>query len=394
MSVETAIYISQLDPTKPGINDPKSEGDDHLRLTKSVLQNQFPNLSAAAVTPTAADLNVLAGAAAGAISGLLVATQAATDASTKAASTAMVQNAILASSGITATLPGQSGNAGKVLRTDGAIPQWTAGIALSSRTSNSQITIADAGSFIDITSGNFTQTFAACSALTGAFWCYIRNSGAGDITLDPSGSEMIDGLTSFVMYPGETRLILCDGSALRSVVITSFRRTFTTSGTFTKPPGYAAFQIMLWGGGGSGSKGGVGPSGGGGACVAGAIPSDKFGLSEVVTIAAGGAAQTLNTPGAAGGNSSIGSVATSYGGYVGGGGWQGAGSTTNGGSPASDPAYVPNPTFGGGYPGGHSSIYGGGGGIGGGSNGGQSIYGGGGGGGAWSSGAGSGGSSL
>ena len=124
MSVETATYISQLNPTLPSINDPKAEGDDHLRLTKSVLQNQFPNLGAAAVTPTAADLNVLAGAAAGAISGLQVATQVATDASTKAASTAMVQAAILASSGISASLPAQAGNSGKYLTTNGSTPSW------------------------------------------------------------------------------------------------------------------------------------------------------------------------------------------------------------------------------------------------------------------------------
>ena len=64
MTVETATYISQLNPTLPSINDPKAEGDDHLRLTKSVLQNQFPSLGAAAVTVTAAELNSVPGKAA------------------------------------------------------------------------------------------------------------------------------------------------------------------------------------------------------------------------------------------------------------------------------------------------------------------------------------------
>lgn len=141
MTVETATYISQLDPTLPGINDPKSEGDDHLRLTKSVLQNQFPNLGAAAVTPTADEINVLAGRAQDVIAitngsttgaeNFNVVTQPYTDSTTKAASTAMVQAAIMASSGISASLPGQPGNAGKFLRTNGSIPSWdVAGMSL------------------------------------------------------------------------------------------------------------------------------------------------------------------------------------------------------------------------------------------------------------------------
>lgn len=59
MTVESATYISQLAPANPGSADPKSEGDDHLRLIKTVLQAQFPNVGAAAVTATAAELNQL-----------------------------------------------------------------------------------------------------------------------------------------------------------------------------------------------------------------------------------------------------------------------------------------------------------------------------------------------
>jgi len=61
MGLESATYISQLTATNPTASDPVSQGDDHLKLIKSVLQSQFTTLGAAAVTTTAAELNLLDG---------------------------------------------------------------------------------------------------------------------------------------------------------------------------------------------------------------------------------------------------------------------------------------------------------------------------------------------
>ena len=61
MGVETATYISELSATNPLGTDPISEGDDQIRLVKSVLQSQFTSLGAAAVTGTAAELNLIDG---------------------------------------------------------------------------------------------------------------------------------------------------------------------------------------------------------------------------------------------------------------------------------------------------------------------------------------------
>lgn len=421
MSVESATYISQLDATLPGINDPKSEGDDHLRLTKSVLKAQFPNLGAAAVTPTAADINVLAGAATGPIAALQVVTQPATDSSTKAASTAQVQAAIAAAT-LNSALPSQTGQTGKLLMTNGASVGWSYPLTTrSARTSNTALAASDMSSLIDITSGTFTQTFTAAATLGAGWWCYIRNSGTGDVTLDPSGSELIDGLTSYVMYPGEVRLVQCDGAQFVTVVLTPFSRTFTASGTFITPPGYSQFAGLLWGGGASGNAGPTSLSlracgGGGGACVPFALKASALGASQAVTIASA-ASYSAGQP-TAGGNSSIGSLVTAYGGGVGGdngggtyyggsgGGAFSAGSATpsltGGGAPAVAAGYD-NPGFGGanGSAGaGYGAFYGGGGGsraFSGGLalNGGQSMYGGGGGGGAGYSGlSGSGGVSV
>lgn len=57
MSLETASYISQLQVSNPAGGDPITNGDDHIRLLKSVLKTQFPNLGTTAVSATAAQIN-------------------------------------------------------------------------------------------------------------------------------------------------------------------------------------------------------------------------------------------------------------------------------------------------------------------------------------------------
>ena len=43
MPLESGTYVSDLVDTNPAATDNKSQGDDHIRLIKSVLDNTFPN---------------------------------------------------------------------------------------------------------------------------------------------------------------------------------------------------------------------------------------------------------------------------------------------------------------------------------------------------------------
>ena len=60
MGLETGTYINSLVINNPTGTDPKSAGDDHLRLLKSTIKATFPNLTGA-VTPTQTELNYVAG---------------------------------------------------------------------------------------------------------------------------------------------------------------------------------------------------------------------------------------------------------------------------------------------------------------------------------------------
>ena len=124
MALETGTYISDLVATNPTASDAKSQGDDHIRLLKSTVKATFPNVTGA-VTATHTQLNTvpnLAPIASPTFTGFPAAPTATLGTSTtQLATTAFVQAAALAASGV----PDQAGHAGKSLTTDGSSASWS-----------------------------------------------------------------------------------------------------------------------------------------------------------------------------------------------------------------------------------------------------------------------------
>lgn len=58
MALESATYINQLVASNPTLSDPKAQGDDHIRMVKSVLKSTFPSFTGA-VTLTQTQINGL-----------------------------------------------------------------------------------------------------------------------------------------------------------------------------------------------------------------------------------------------------------------------------------------------------------------------------------------------
>lgn len=212
-------------------------------------------------------------------------------------------------------------------RKNAAWSEVVTGVANITRaTKNSAYTLAatDKGALIDC-SGTWTLAIDATATLGAGWWCYVRNNGTGDITLDPNSTETIDGIASFVLYPGAVRLLLCDGSALHSIPLVGGTKTFATTGSYVWAPGVQQWDADLiagGAGGGGGARAATRYNGGGGG--AGERWKTTIALSEVVvgatvtcTVGAkgiGGAAATgdnlplsaVPTSGTDGGASSIG----------------------------------------------------------------------------------------
>ena len=60
MALESTTYINGLVATNPTGTDPRSQGDDHIRLVKSAVGATFPNITGA-VTATHTELNLIDG---------------------------------------------------------------------------------------------------------------------------------------------------------------------------------------------------------------------------------------------------------------------------------------------------------------------------------------------
>ena len=239
-----------------------------------------------------------------AASSVLVPTASLGDSSTKAASTAFVAATAFASA-----LPAQTGSARKELKTDGITASWGFYDTYEERTSNTILAQADSRKFIDITSGTFTQTFTAAATLGDGWSVVLRNSGTGEITIPSS-----DGLTNWIMYPGECRQFRTNGSAFKSFVISPFLATFIATGTFIKPPGYEGFGGIAWSGGQSGQRTNnvavLSVGGNPGGALPFAFKESELAATETVTIGSGGAAVSGVAVGNAGGNTSLGTLFT------------------------------------------------------------------------------------
>ena len=171
----------------------------------------------------------------------------------------------------------------------------------------------------------------------------VTAGGTGAATLAANNVVLGNGTSAVqVVAPGTSGNVLTsNGTTWQSTAATGSVanvQTFTSSGTWTKPSLGASSRVLIqaWGAGGSGAKS-AGGGGGGGGYNERWLTLSQMGATETITIGAGGTAVTTNVSGNQGGNTTVGSWVTAYGGAGGlagasqgggGGGQLSAGTTT------------------------------------------------------------------
>ena len=124
---------------------------------------------------------------------------------------------------IATNIPSSLGSAGQILTVNsgGSAAEWAeagggaSALTIEAKTSAYTVVAADLGKVINCTANTFTVSLTAASTLGAGFNVIIWNTSATSghaITIDPNGSETIDGLATLILRRGEGMQVICDGS--------------------------------------------------------------------------------------------------------------------------------------------------------------------------------------
>ena len=84
-------------------------------------------------------------------------------------------------------------------------------IEVSSFSSNYTAGVSDRSKAFIWTGGAGTLSLTAAPTLGNDWFVQVRNGGTGDLTIDPSSSENINGATTLTLSPGDSCIIVTDG---------------------------------------------------------------------------------------------------------------------------------------------------------------------------------------
>jgi len=77
--------------------------------------------------------------------------------------------------------------------------------------------VSDRAHMINWTGASGTLSLTSSATLGDDWFLYVRNNGTSALTVDPSGTETINSATTLVMNPGDSAMIICDGTSFYTV---------------------------------------------------------------------------------------------------------------------------------------------------------------------------------
>lgn len=151
-------------------------------------------------------------------------------------STTPASNTVINAIGIQGTnSPANFDNALRQLMADLATARTDAALAAmtyATKSSGYSVVVADRGKLIDCTAAVELELPAVATA--GAGFYFVAKGNGGDVTLDPNGSENINGSsTSAVVSDGSSAFVICNGSAWFTMTVGAGNVTTTGTQTLT-----------------------------------------------------------------------------------------------------------------------------------------------------------------
>lgn len=74
------------------------------------------------------------------------------------------------------------------------------------------IVAEDRGQILDVVTGTITVTTPDATTAGDGFYCFIRNSSAGNLTLDGYGTQTVNGVPSVTFAPGDSVILMSTGT--------------------------------------------------------------------------------------------------------------------------------------------------------------------------------------
>ena len=242
MALESGTYISQLNSSNPTTSDDVAEGDDHLRLIKAVLKNQFSGLTGTtAISSSEAELNILDGVTATAAElNYLDITTLGTSADSKALTQASGAVTIAADVTISGTTPlltiGDAGTEDTMLVFDGNAVDYRVG--LDDGTDTLEIGVGSAHG----TTAAITIDSSADMTIGGGIAC------ADEVIGRPRFTDYAETVNALGDVAGGTDAIDITAGNVVTATVSTGTQTFT----FTNPSATGkscSFTLLLTNGG-------------------------------------------------------------------------------------------------------------------------------------------------